>query len=132
MLKCSASLWSADLVEPGRRDPAGRAVHRAVSPRCRRRALRAEHAVLPRSGEGPAQAHEEPFEVHLMTTDPTAWIEPFVEAGADGIIFCFDSLRIPAAAIKTVKDLGKFVGDLAPGDRAGRACSSRTGHRSTR
>ena len=45
-----------------------------------------------------------------MTTDPLAWIEPFVEAGADGVIFCFDSLKDPAAAIKQVKDLGKFVG----------------------
>ena len=45
-----------------------------------------------------------------MTTDPSAWIEPFVEAGADGVIFCFDSLRDPIAAIKQVKDLGKFVG----------------------
>ena len=60
-----------------------------------------------------------PFEVHLMTTDPLAWVEPFVEAGADGVIFCFDSLDDPAAAIKQVKDLGKFVGDLAAGDRAG-------------
>ena len=50
-----------------------------------------------------------PFEVHLMTTDPLAWVEPFVEAGADGVIFCFDSLQDPAAAIKKVKDLGKFV-----------------------
>ena len=27
-----------------------------------------------------------------MTTDPWAWVEPFVDAGADGVIFCFDSL----------------------------------------
>ena len=52
---------------------------------------------------------EKPFEVHLMTTGPLAWIEPFVESGADGVIFCFDSLADPAAAIKKVKDLGKFV-----------------------
>ena len=44
-----------------------------------------------------------------MTTDPLAWVEPFVEAGADGVIYCFDSLKDPAAAIKKVKDLGKFV-----------------------
>ena len=109
MLKCSASLWSADLVEPGGRDPAGRAVYGAVSPGCRRRALCAEHAVFSGPGEGPAEAHGKPFEVHLMTTDPLAWVEPFVEAGADGVIFCFDSLKDPAAAIKKVKDLGKFV-----------------------
>ncbi len=51
-----------------------------------------------------------PFEVHLMTTDPMAWIEPFAEAGADGIIFCYDSLKDPAAAIDRAKALGKFVG----------------------
>jgi ribulose-phosphate 3-epimerase len=39
-----------------------------------------------------------------------AWVEPFIEAGADGVIFCFDSLEEPNAAIKLVKDLGKFVG----------------------
>jgi len=27
-----------------------------------------------------------PFEVHLMTTHPLAWIEPFCAAGADGFI----------------------------------------------
>jgi len=31
-----------------------------------------------------APAHSaKPFEVHLMVTDPLAWIDPFVEAGAD-------------------------------------------------
>jgi ribulose-phosphate 3-epimerase len=47
--------------------------------------------------------------VHLMTTDPVAWVEPFVEAGADSVIFCFDSLSDPADAIKRVKNLGKPV-----------------------
>ena len=51
-----------------------------------------------------------PFEVHLMTTDPLAWIEPFAEAGADGMIFCHDSLRDPAVAIGQARALGKFVG----------------------
>ncbi|MDR3638078.1 MAG: ribulose-phosphate 3-epimerase, partial [Isosphaeraceae bacterium] len=26
-----------------------------------------------------------PFEVHLMTTDPLDWLEPFRAAGADGV-----------------------------------------------
>ena len=30
-----------------------------------------------------------------MTTDPLAWVEPFAEAGADGVIFCFDSVTDP-------------------------------------
>jgi ribulose-phosphate 3-epimerase len=51
-----------------------------------------------------------PLEVHLMTTDPCIWIGPFIEAGADGVIFCFDSLEEPGTAIKQVKDLRKFVG----------------------
>jgi ribulose-phosphate 3-epimerase len=44
-----------------------------------------------------------------MTTDPLSWVEPFVGAGADGVIFCFDSLREPARAFQAVRKLGKFV-----------------------
>jgi ribulose-phosphate 3-epimerase len=33
-----------------------------------------------------------------------------VEAGADGVIFCFDSLEDPETAIRQVKARGKFVG----------------------
>jgi ribulose-phosphate 3-epimerase len=50
------------------------------------------------------------FEIHLMTTDPLAWIEPFVEAGADGFIFCFDAARDPGQVLNTIKAHGKKAG----------------------
>jgi ribulose-phosphate 3-epimerase len=51
-----------------------------------------------------------PFEVHLMVTDPMAWIEPFVEAGADGIIFCFDAAKDPRAVLQAIRSAGKYAG----------------------
>jgi ribulose-phosphate 3-epimerase len=51
-----------------------------------------------------------PFEIHLMTTDPLAWIEPFVEAGADGFIFCLDSARDPAAVLRAIQKHRKRTG----------------------
>ncbi|MBA3485540.1 MAG: D-allulose-6-phosphate 3-epimerase [Pirellulales bacterium] len=51
-----------------------------------------------------------PMEVHLMTTRPLDWIEPFHQAGADGFIFCHDSLTDVPAAINAVKQHGKKVG----------------------
>ena len=110
MLKCSASLWSADLSNLG-------AEIRRVEPYAERFHLDVAdgHYVpsllfFPDLVKALRKHTSKPFEVHLMTTDPMAWVEPFVEAGADGVIFCFDSLRDPAAAIDRVKALGKFVG----------------------
>ncbi len=109
MLKCSASLWSADLSNLG-------AAIRRVEPYTERFHLDVAdgHYVpsmlfFPDLVKALRKHTAKPFEVHLMTTDPLAWVEPFVEAGADGVIFCFDTLADPAAAIKQVKDLGKFV-----------------------
>ena len=109
MLKCSASLWSADLSNLG-------AEIRRVEPYTERFHLDVAdgHYVpsmlfFPDLVKSLRKHTAKPFEVHLMTTDPLAWVEPFVEAGADGVIFCFDSLKDPAAAIKQVKDLGRFV-----------------------
>ena len=45
-----------------------------------------------------------------MTVDPLAWIEPFAEAGADGIIFCLDSAKDPGKVIESIKKHGMFVG----------------------
>lgn len=110
MLKCSTSLWSADLANLAsdikRVDPYSERFHLDVAD---------GHYVpsmlfFPDLVKAIRKHTARPFEVHLMTTDPCAWIEPFVEAGADGVIFCFDSLEEPGAAIKQVKDLGKFVG----------------------
>ncbi len=109
MLKCSASLWSADLSNLGaeirRVDEYTERFHLDVAD---------GHYVpsmlfFPDLVKALRKHTAKPFEVHLMTTEPLAWVEPFAEAGADGVIFCFDSLKDPAVAIKKVKDLGKLV-----------------------
>src|SRR5438876_3603421 len=110
MLKCSTSLWSADLAnlaaEIRRVEPYSERFHLDVAdghyvktllffPDLVK-ALR-PHTVLP-------------FEVHLVTTDPLEWVDPFVEAGADGIIFCFDAAKDPDAMIRAIKSHGKQAG----------------------
>jgi ribulose-phosphate 3-epimerase len=110
MLKCSASLWSADLAnlaaEIRRVDAFTERYHLDVAD---------GHYVpillfFPDLVKALRKHTSKPFEVHLMTTDPTAWIESFAEAGTDGIIFCFDSLRDPREAIRQARLLYKFVG----------------------
>jgi ribulose-phosphate 3-epimerase len=109
MLKCSTSLWSADLAnlaaEIKRVEPYSERFHLDVAD---------GHYVpsllfFPDLVKALRKHTSKPFEVHLMTNDPDAWVEPFVDAGADGIIFCFDSLTNPGSAIKEVKDRGKLV-----------------------
>ena len=110
MLKCSTSLWSADLANLGaeirRVEPYserfhvdvadGHYVHNLLFFPDQVKALRIHTA--------------KPFEVHLMVTDPLGWIEPFVEAGADGILFCFDAARDAGQVLKTIKATGKEAG----------------------
>ena len=110
MLKCSTSLWSADLanlasdmkrVEPFSErfhiDVAdGHYVHNLLFFPDQVKALRG-HTKLP-------------FEVHLMVTDPLSWIDPFVEAGADSIIFCFDAMSDPLSGLKAIRAAGKKAG----------------------
>jgi len=110
MVKCSTSLWSADLanvaldlrrVEPFSErfhiDVAdGHYVHNLLFFPDQVKALRA-HTKLP-------------FEVHLMTTDPMSWVDPFVEAGADIIIFCLDSAKNPGEVLRAIKAHGKQAG----------------------
>jgi ribulose-phosphate 3-epimerase len=109
-MKCSTSLWSADLSkladEIRRVEPYSERFHLDVAdghyvknllffPDLVR-ALRPHTAV--------------PFEVHLMVKNPMEWIDPFIEAGADGILFCFDSARDPGAALEAIKSAGKAAG----------------------
>src|SRR6185436_9542867 len=110
MIKCSTSLWSADLanlaaamrrIEPFTErfhiDVAdGHYVHNLLFFPDQVKALRA-HTKLP-------------FEIHLMTTDPLSWIDPFVEAGADIIIFCLDSAKNPREVLRAIKSNGKQAG----------------------
>jgi ribulose-phosphate 3-epimerase len=110
MLRCSTSLWSADLAnlasEIRRVEPYSERFHIDV----------ADGHYVPTLLFFPdlvaaARKHATiPLEVHLMTDDPLAWVGPFSDAGADGFIFCLDSTDDPARAIRAVKDRGKFVG----------------------
>jgi ribulose-phosphate 3-epimerase len=109
MLKCSTSLWSADLANLGSE------IRRVAAYSERFHLDVADGHYVPSLLFFPdlvraLRSHTtKPFEVHLMTTDPLGWIEPFIEAGADEIIFCFDTLSDPAAAIRQVKAVGKQV-----------------------
>lgn len=110
MVKCSTSLWSADLgnlaAEIRRVDPFSERFHIDV----------ADGHYVPNLLFFPDQVkalrpHSRlPFEVHLMTTDPLAWVDPFVEAGADIIIFCLDSAKNPGEVLRAIKAHGKKAG----------------------
>lgn len=110
MLKCSTSLWSADLAnlesEIKRIEPYSDRFHLDV----------ADGHYTPTMLFFPdlvAQLRPHtslPMEAHLMTADPMAWIEAFSQAGIDGFIFCYDSLTDIPFAIDEVKRRGKFVG----------------------
>ncbi|MEX2119503.1 MAG: ribulose-phosphate 3-epimerase [Pirellulales bacterium] len=109
-IACSTSLWSADLAnleaEIKRVEPYSERFHLDV----------ADGHYVPNLLFFPdlvkaLRPHSRlPFEVHLMTMRPLDWIEPFVEAGADCFILCFDTLGAPAAAIDRVRSYDKQVG----------------------
>src|SRR6266849_18721 len=110
MLKCATSLWSADLTnlaaEIQRVKPYSERFHLDVADGHYVKTL----LFFPDLVKALRPHTRLPFEVHLMTTEPLDWIEPFVEAGADGFIFCFDSARDPAAVIRAIKAHGKNIG----------------------
>jgi len=110
MLKCSTSLWSADLAnlasEMRRVEPYSERFHIDVADGHYVKNL----LFFPDQVKALRPHSRLPFEVHLMTTDPMGWIEPFVEAGADGIIFCLDSAADPGAVLEAIKRHGKQAG----------------------
>ncbi len=110
MMKCSTSLWSADLTslaaEIARVEPFTERFHLDVAD---------GHYVptmlfFPDLVAAIRKKTALPLEVHLMTVDPLMWIEPFAEAGADGFLFCLDSAKEPGRVIEAAKSRGKFVG----------------------
>src|SRR5579862_478393 len=110
MLKCSTSLWSADLADLA-------AEIRRVEPYSERFHLDVAdgHYVknmlfFPDQVKALRRHTRLPFEVHLMVTNPLDWIGPFVEAGADRIIFCLDSAPDPKAVLAAIKAAGKAAG----------------------
>ncbi|MDA0989731.1 MAG: ribulose-phosphate 3-epimerase [Verrucomicrobia bacterium] len=110
MIKCSTSLWSADLTnlasETRRVESFSQAFHLDVADGHYTSTMLFFPDLVAQ-----LRPHTTlPLEVHLMTTDPLAWIDPFVEAGADGFILCYDSLDNVAEVIKRVRDHGKWTG----------------------
>jgi ribulose-phosphate 3-epimerase len=110
MLKCSTSLWSADLTNLA-------ADMKRVAPQSERFHLDvADGHYVPTMLFFPdlvkqLRKHTDvPFEVHLMTTDPLAWVEPFVDAGSDIILFCLDSTKEPGKVLSEIKAAGKKAG----------------------
>lgn len=110
MLKCSTSLWSADLSNLGaeirRVEPFSERFHLDVADGHYVKNL----LFFPDQVKALRPHTRLPFEVHLMTTNPLDWIEPFAQAGADGIIFCFDSARNPGEVLQAIKSAGKATG----------------------
>lgn len=110
MLKCATSLWSADLsnlaTEIKRVEPYSDRFHIDV----------ADGRYVPTLLFFPDLVHAmrrhtaRPFEVHLITVNPLQWVDPFVEAGADSIIFYLDAVPDPGEVIRAIKAHGKKVG----------------------
>ncbi|MBI3414826.1 MAG: ribulose-phosphate 3-epimerase [Verrucomicrobia bacterium] len=110
MLKCSTSLWSADLTNLGaemrRVEPFSERFHLDVADGHYVKTL----LFFPDLVAQLRPRTTKPFEVHLMVTDPLGWIDPFVEAGADIIIFCFDAAKNPGEVLRAIKSRGKKAG----------------------
>jgi ribulose-phosphate 3-epimerase len=110
MVKCSTSLWSADLgnlaAELKRVEPFSERFHLDVAD---------GHYVnnmlfFPDLVRNLRRHTSKPFEIHLMVTDPLAWIDPFAEAGADIILFCFDAANDPGEVLRAIHNRGKKAG----------------------
>jgi len=110
MLKCSTSLWSADLTrlaaEIKRVEPFSDRFHLDVAD---------GHYVpnllfFPDLVKALRPLTRLPLEVHLMTTEPQRWIDPFVAAGADIIIFCFDATACPGDVLRAIHACGRRAG----------------------
>jgi ribulose-phosphate 3-epimerase len=110
MLKCSTSLWSADLCnlesEVKRVEPYSERFHLDVADGHYVKNL----LFFPDQVKALRKHTRLPFEVHLMVTDPQGWVEPFVEAGADIILFCFDAARDPGEVLRAIRACGKKAG----------------------
>jgi ribulose-phosphate 3-epimerase len=110
MLRCAVSLWSADLAhlaeEIRRVEPYADRFHIDVADGQYVDTL----LFFPDLVKAIRQYTRLPFEVHLITIDPARWVQPFVAAGADSIIFYADTVADPLPLLQTIKAMGKKVG----------------------
>jgi ribulose-phosphate 3-epimerase len=113
-MKCSTSLWSADLAnlasEIKRVEPYSERFHIDAADGHYVNSL----LFFPDLVKSMRPHTRLPFEVHLTVTDPLDWIEPFAEAGADILIFCLNSHREPLKVIEKIKSIGKRAGISLP------------------
>lgn len=110
MLKCSTSLWSANLASLGdemkRVEPFTERWHLDVAD-----GHYVKNLLFFPDLVAQLRPHSSlPFEVHLMVKDPLGWIDPFVDAGADILIFCFDAVPNPGEVLRAIKSRGKRAG----------------------
>jgi ribulose-phosphate 3-epimerase len=110
MLKCSTSLWSADLTnlenEIKRIEPYSDRFHIDVADGQYVETL----LFFPDLVRAMRPHTKKLFEIHLLTLNPLEWIDVFSEAGADIIVFCFDTAHDPLQVIQSIKDHGKQAG----------------------
>jgi ribulose-phosphate 3-epimerase len=103
MLKCSTSLWSADLgnlaAEIRRIEPFTERWHLDVAD-----GHYVKNLLFFPDQVAQLRRHTTlPFEVHLMVTDPLGLVDVFIEAGADILIFCFDAVPNPGEVLKRIR-----------------------------
>src|SRR6185295_2703979 len=110
MLKCSTSLWSADLsnlaAEIRRVEPYSERFHIDVADGHHVDAL----LFFPDLVKALRRHTQRPFEVHLMTAEPMRWIDRFVDAGADAFIVSLPSASAALDVLRAIKSAGKAAG----------------------
>jgi ribulose-phosphate 3-epimerase len=110
MLKCSTSLWSADLAnlerDIKRVEPFSDRFHLDIADGHYVRNM----LFFPDQVKAIRGHSALPFEAHLMVTDPVFWLDPFIEAGVDRFIICHDSVPEPRTVLNTIRRLGKPAG----------------------
>lgn len=56
------------------------------------------------------------FDVHLMVDEPEKWVDPFIDAGADILVFHQEATSHPHRLIQTIQERGVYAGiSLNPG-----------------
>jgi ribulose-phosphate 3-epimerase len=110
MLKCSTSLWSADLANLGpeikRVEPYSERFHIDVVDGHYVKAM----LFFPDLVRAMRPYTSLPFEVHFMITSPLDWIDDFADAGADTIICALDSMEDPHAVLNAIRARGVKAG----------------------
>lgn len=110
MLKCSTSLWSADLANLAadikRVEPYSEMFHIDVAD---------GHYVdtllfFPDLVKACRGHTKKPFEVHLIVTNPLRWIDAFADAGADSIIVYLDTSDDPRQVAQAIRARGLKLG----------------------